>query len=78
MKFSEKERLAISIAINSVIDGYVKLFGEQEAKERLKDFYAVREKIREKARKRMLKAVLDAEIESEREKQQAQQLGGAA
>ena len=78
MKFSEKEQFAISIAVNSFIEGYVKLFGEMEAKQRLADFYDVREKIRKKARKRMLKAVIDAEIEAEREKQQAQQLGGVA
>lgn len=78
MKFTKDERLAISIAVNNVIDGYIKLFGEKEAKERLIDFYTVREKIRVKARKRMLKAVVESEVDAERAKQQAQQLGGAA
>ena len=81
MKFSDQEVNAISAAINTYIDGYAKWFGEKDARENLKLFYQVKEKIQKKARKRMLKAVIDIEIENERLRQQVDQLaasGGAA
>ena len=78
MKFTKSEVSAINTAVKTFIDGYVSLFGELEAKERLADFYAVKSKIQKRIRKRMLNALVEIEIENEQIKQQAQQLGGAA
>lgn len=76
MKFTKSEVSAINTAVKTFIDGYVSLFGELEAKERLADFYAVKSKIQKRIRKRMLNALVEIEIENEQIKQQAQQLGG--